>query len=308
MDTNYTTARPENLPAFISTLKYACFDSFPLKNTPSPLGYAVPGLEVLLEALWISHGWPQRSIPDSSWPSSRTGWWSPLPGAGPARRKHLQEPKFCRPRPQLASHRGPLLAPPSPSSISGSRTRHFRDRGADAALGFLPAAWLSGPGARTTSGTAPRNVGLRGWPRRPVKGATDGAQPTGAPRTGRRGPPGSRARHREPGAQPRSPGRPPALAAQAATELRASPAARLGCPGALSSRPGVGELCGRRGDLPARRPEPRKQEEGEERRREGDAGLAGALDSQKPSQSPVQPPPPPGRQGAQWAVGARRPG
>lgn len=58
----------------------------------------------------------------------------------------------------------------------------------------------------------------------------------------------------------------------------------------------------------ARRPEPRKQKEGEERLREATA-LAGALDSQKPSQSPVQwPPPPPGRQGAQWAAGARWPG
>ena len=282
----------------------------PLKKTPSPLGYAVPGLEALLEALWIYTGGPQRSIPDSSWPSSRTGWWSPLPGAGPARHKHLQEPKFCRPRPPLASHRGPLLAPPSPSSISGSRTRHFRDRGADAALGSLPADWLPGPGARTTSDTAPRNAEFRGWPRRPVKGTTDGAQPTDAPRTGRRGPPGSRARHREPGAQPRSPGRPPALAAQAATELRASPAALLGCPGPCPPAPVWASSAGEEAPFQpgARRPEPRKQEEGEERRREGDTALARALDSQKPSQSPVQPPPPPGRQGAQWAAGARRPG
>lgn len=49
---NFTTARPENLPVFVSTLKYAYFDTFPfihaLKKTPSLLGYAVPGLEVLL--------------------------------------------------------------------------------------------------------------------------------------------------------------------------------------------------------------------------------------------------------------------
>lgn len=57
----------------------------------------------------------------------------------------------------------------------------------------------------------------------------------------------------------------------------------------------------------ARSPESRKQKEGEERRRK-DTALARALDSQKPSQSPVQPPPPPGRQGAQWVAGARRPG
>lgn len=257
-------------------------------------------------------GGPQRSIPDSSWPSSSTGWWSPLPGARPSRRKHLQEPKFCRPRPPLASHRGPLLAPPSPSSISGSQTRHFRDGGADAALGSLPAARLPGPGARTTGGTAPRNPGFRGWPRRPVKGATDGAQPTGAPRTGRRRPPGNRARHREPAAQPAarvglppSPHRRPRSSAPPPLPGSAAPGPCPPAPvwasfagGAATFQPG------------SRRPEQRKQEEGEERRREGDTALAGALHSQKPSQSPVQPPPPPppGRQGAQWAAGARWPG
>lgn len=45
-----------------------------------------------------------------------------------------------------------------------------------------------------------------------------------------------------PGGAARSPGRPPALAADAAPELRSSPAARLSCPGAPSSLPGVGEL------------------------------------------------------------------
>lgn len=46
MDTNYTTARPENLPAFISTLKYACFDSFPfiraLKEYALPIRLCCP--------------------------------------------------------------------------------------------------------------------------------------------------------------------------------------------------------------------------------------------------------------------------
>lgn len=206
MDTNYTTARFENLPAYNSTLKYACFDSFPciraLKENALPIGLCCPrtrgAVKSPVDLTREASSGPYLTVLGPP----PTGWGSPLPGAGPARWKHLQEPKFCRPRPPLASHRGPLLAPPSPSSISGSPTRHFRDRGADAALGSPPAARLPGPGARTTGGTAPRNPGFRGWPRRPVKGATDGTQPTGAPRTGRGRAPGSRARHREPGAQP----------------------------------------------------------------------------------------------------------
>lgn len=52
LDTSYASARPENLPTFIATLKYAYFDSFPFlpafKKTPSPVGYTVPVVEVLL--------------------------------------------------------------------------------------------------------------------------------------------------------------------------------------------------------------------------------------------------------------------
>lgn len=101
--------------------------------------------------------------------------------------------------------------------------------------------------------------------------------------------------------QPRPASRPRALAAR---ELRASPAARLGCPRAPSSRPGVGELRLAGGDLPARCPTPRADGARRKRRktRRSHCFLRGSRLS-RPSQSSVQPPP--GRQGAERAARAQ---
>ncbi|XP_043410485.1 translation initiation factor IF-2-like [Prionailurus bengalensis] len=116
-----------------------------------------------------------------------------------------------------------------------------------------------------------------------------------------------------------SPGSSPQLRPASRPRRRGGPGApRLPrCLARLPRGPGLPPRRGRaltRGEATfqpgARSPESRKQKEGEERRRE-DTAFARALDSQKPSQSPVQPPPPPpppGRQGAQWVAGARRPG
>lgn len=101
--------------------------------------------------------------------------------------------------------------------------------------------------------------------------------------------------------QPRPASRPRALAAR---ELRASAAARLGCPRAPSSRPGVGELRLAGGDLPARCPTPRADGARRKRRktRRSHCFLRGSRLS-RPSQSSVQPPP--GRQGAERAARAQ---
>ncbi|XP_025299818.1 basic salivary proline-rich protein 1-like [Canis lupus dingo] len=200
------------------------------KKTPSARGYAVPGLEVLLPALWVSRGGPPRSIPDSARPSWRTGWWSPLPRAGPARRKHLREPKCCRPRPQLASHRGPLLAPPSPGSVSGSPTRRFRDRAR------VPSRSRAAGPRRAHN----RRHGAQER-RRPVKGAAAGAHPPGAPGTGRGGPRGAERGPVSPGRSPQPPpaSRPRCTGGHGAPRLPRR-GARL--PPGPSSRPAVGEL------------------------------------------------------------------
>lgn len=114
----------------------------------------------------------------------------------------------------------------------------------------------------------------------PAAHHSDGARQAGAPRAGRRRPPrspeiGGTQRSGDPGAahgaQGRSaqPGRPPALAAEAAPELRASPAAGLGCPGAPSSRRGVGEL--RLAEKRPARPVPDAQNQGGEEQKKKDA-------------------------------------
>lgn len=68
----------------------------------------------------------------------------------------------------------------------------------------------------------------------------DRARPTGAPELGAGYQRGDDLGARSPGRSPQ-PGRPPALAAKAVPELRAFAPARLGCPGAPSSQPSVGE-------------------------------------------------------------------
>ena len=201
--------------------------------------------------------------------------------AGRAPHSHPTEAPFRRRRERAQSP-----APP---------TRDLGDCGTDAALKSPPAAGLPGP-ARAQQ-AAPRNSGLKSWPRRP--GTATGRDGQASPAR----PPGSRARAPIPGSQPAVPaGLPPRR--RGCPRLCAFLAARLDCPEAPSSLPGVGELrlAEKRPSFQsgARRPELRERGEGEERRGEGDTAWAGASDFQKPSRGPVQPPPPPpGRQGAE---------
>lgn len=312
MATNYTTARSENLPAFNSTLKYACFDSFPfiraLKENALPIRLCCPGtrgaVKSRVDLTRVAPSGPYLTVPGP--PRAQDGGLlCPGPGlhaastsrnpnsAGRAPHSHPTEAPFWR-------RRAPAQSPAPRPNTSGTVGQTPRS-------GLCPQPGCPAP-ARIQQ--AARHPGIQDLGAGRVKGATDGAQPTGAPRTGRGRPPGNRARHREPAAQPAalvgfppSPYRrprsslPPPLPGSAAPgPCPPAPVWAISAGGAATFQPG------------ARRPEPRKQEEGEERRREGDTALAGALHSQKPSQSPVQPPPPPGRQGAQWAAGARWPG
>lgn len=111
-------------------------------------------------------GGPNLSTPDRSWPSWSRGWWSPLPGAGPARRKLLQEPKFCSLRPQLG-------IPPRPPSGAAELKLNLRlpRLGSHLLSGTMRSGPFPQPGspsrAPQAAGTAPRNAGLRGWPWRP---------------------------------------------------------------------------------------------------------------------------------------------
>lgn len=159
-----------------------------------------------------------------------------------------------------------------------------RDDGADAELRSLPTAWLPGLQARTTGGRhGPQEC--RAQRLAPAPRHRDGARRTGVPRTGLQGPPGSPARRTEPEGATRSPGRPPALATQAAPELRASRAA----PGLRPPAPAWASSDSREETYPpgTRRPEPRDRVEGKERRGEGVAAFAGALRlSRNPPKTP----------------------
>lgn len=68
----------------------------------------------------------------------------------------------------------------------------FRDHGADAALGSLPAAWLPGPKARTT-GSRHGSQECRAHGLAPAPRHSYGARRTGAPRTVRWGSPENQA-------------------------------------------------------------------------------------------------------------------
>ncbi|XP_012867675.1 PREDICTED: basic salivary proline-rich protein 2-like [Dipodomys ordii] len=178
-----------------------------------------------------------------------------MPGARPEHLKLLQR-----------SHNLQAAPPPRPSGcpqgppFQGSRcapaptpdawTEHFRTLpGRRSAGESLPLPQTGLPASGRTQQATPHNP--------PERGAQVLVPATGRDRqaphspSGRQGPsrsalprpPRSGDPHSHGAQSPgRSPDRPPALAAQAASELRATPAPRLGCPGAPSSRPGVGEL------------------------------------------------------------------
>ncbi|XP_047395348.1 putative uncharacterized protein FRMD6-AS1 [Sciurus carolinensis] len=229
-------------------------------------------------------------------PPWKIGWWSPLPYARSAGRKLLQKPKFCRPYPPNRVF---------PRSLSGAhelQTRlrllqlgTFRVNRAEAALRSFPEDGLPGHQAHTTGGTA-QPPGMRAqmlvpapshrdWKRQagdPEQGAGDHH---GAPQPREPSDPGDGARRTEHRSAARSRDRPPALAAEAARELRASPAAGLCCPGAPSSRLGVGELRLAEATCSpgARRLDPREREE---RLEEGDTAFARTGDFKKPSRNP----------------------
>lgn len=133
--------------------------------------------------------------------------------------------------------------------------------GQDAALGSLSAAGLTRP-ARAQQAVPRGTQEFAAQGLHPKPGHSDGTRRAGAPNTGRRRPPSAGT---EPGGTARSPSWPPALAAEPAPELRASLAGRLGCPGAPSSHPGVGEL--RLAEKLPSRPVPDARSEGTRRRR-----------------------------------------
>lgn len=170
---------------------------------------------------------PPLPTPDSPRPSWRRGWGPPARGRACAPRappgaQHLQAAPRSRipPRPPSGAAKLPLHRPlPRPGTCRGG--------GTDAARGSLPAApQPGGPAprrAQQAAGTVPRNAGLGGWPRRPVtETGRDGQAPpeqgTGVHR-------GAERDAWSPG-RSHQPGRPPALAARAASELRVSLAAR----------------------------------------------------------------------------------
>lgn len=105
-------------------------------------------------------GGPQLSIPDRSWPCPlpSSGWGSPPPGAGPALRQLLQEPTLqaAPPPPTRIPPRPPSGVAEPELSLRLPRLGTYGDGGANAALGSLPAAGLSGQ-ARTQQ-AAPRST------------------------------------------------------------------------------------------------------------------------------------------------------
>ncbi|XP_027828049.1 putative uncharacterized protein FRMD6-AS1 [Ovis aries] len=197
--------------------------------------------------------------------------------AGRAPHSHPTEAPFRR-------RRGRAQSPAPPTRDSRGRWDRLRSP---------PAAGLPGP-ARAQQ-AAPRHSGLKSWPRRP--GTATGRDGQASPAR----PPGSRARAPIPGSQPTVPASLPPRR-RGCPRLCTFLVARLGCPEAPFSLPGVGELrlAKKRPSFQsgARRPALREREE--ERRGEGDTAWTGARDFQKPSRGPVPPPPlPPGRQGAE---------
>ncbi|XP_055293158.1 collagen alpha-1(VII) chain-like [Moschus berezovskii] len=190
---------------------------------------------------------------------------------------------------QLLQAAPPTPIPPRPPSgvaeselsLRFPRLGTYGDGGTDAALRSPPAAGLPGP-ARAQQ-AAPRNSGLKSWPRRP--GTAPGRDGQASPAR----PPRSRARAPIPGSQPAVPAGLPRRR-RGCPRLCAFLAALLGCPGAPTSLPGVGELrlAEKRPSFQsgARRPELRERGEGEERRGEGDTAWAGARDFQSPPEVP----------------------
>lgn len=190
--------------------------------------------------------------------------------AGCAPRSHPTGAPFWR-------RRAPTQSPAPP-------TRHFQGRW-DRCCARVPSRSPAPRRAQQAAGTAPRNAGLGGWPRRRVtETGRDGQAPpeqgTGVHR-------GAERDAWSPG-RSQQPGRPPALAAPAASELRVSLAARLGCPGPRPPAPAWARSASQKATYRpgARRPGPGKPGEEEERRGEGDTAFAGARDFRKPSQSP----------------------
>lgn len=149
---------------------------------------------------------------------------SPRPGAGPARRQLLQEPNYCRPRPPLPSHRGPLPASPRASSVSGSP-----DQGLTGTVGQTPrSSPLPQPGCPGRRAHNRRHPGIRDS----RAGPAARAQQRGV--TGRRPQPdhpGAEREHRSRGRSPQSRPASP-LAAEAA---RGSAPSSL--PGSAAPRP-----------------------------------------------------------------------
>ncbi|XP_046317573.1 skin secretory protein xP2-like [Marmota monax] len=199
--------------------------------------------------------------------------------AGRAPKSYIPEIPFRRPR---APHRSWV-----------SPTRHFqgqRSRRCAPVLSRSRAARPPGAHNRRHR-TAPRNAGSDAGPlhsdgERQARALEQSVGDTTEP-CNLRSPVIRGTRHgaRSPGTQPAvATGLPPS--AEAARELRASPAARLCCPGAPSSRPGVGELQLAEATCSpgARRLDPRELEE--ERRGEGDTAFAGTGDFEKPSRNP----------------------
>lgn len=132
MDTNYTTARPKNLPAFISTLKYACFDSFPfihaLKENALPIRLCCPrtrdAVRSPVDLTRVAPSGPYLTVPGPP-PGQVGGLLCPGPGlhaastsrnpnsAGRAPHSHPTEAPFWR-------RRAPAQSPAPRPDTSGT--------------------------------------------------------------------------------------------------------------------------------------------------------------------------------------------